>query len=148
MDSGGNVYVADTNNNRIQKFTSNGTFTTALGSRGSGNGQFFSPRGVAVDSGGNVYVVDSGNSRIQQFTSNGTFTTAFGTRGSLNGQFVAPNGVAVDSGGDVYVADTNNNRVQVFTPNATAVPEPTSTLGLLLLGGMGVASRFKKQKNG
>src|SRR5690606_23858166 len=74
-DSGGNVYVADTNNNRIQKFTSTGTYLTQWGTPGTGNGQFNSPYGVATDSGGNVYVADTNNNRIQKFTSTGTYLT-------------------------------------------------------------------------
>src|SRR3989304_4859767 len=53
VDSGGNIYVADTVNNRIQKFDSNGNFLLSFGSFGSGDGQFNSPFGVEVDSGGN-----------------------------------------------------------------------------------------------
>ena len=63
----GNVYVLDTNNNRIQKFTSEGQFVSKWGSVGEGDGEFFSPMGVAVGSDGSVYVADSGNDRIQKF---------------------------------------------------------------------------------
>jgi DNA-binding beta-propeller fold protein YncE len=54
-DATGNVYVADYNNHRIQKFTSAGTYVTQWGSRGSGNGQFTYPHGVATDA---LYVVN------------------------------------------------------------------------------------------
>jgi DNA-binding beta-propeller fold protein YncE len=68
--SGNNVYVADTSNNRIQKFDSNGTFITKWGNTGSEDGQFVFPLGVAVDSSGNnVYVADTSNNRIQVFSS-------------------------------------------------------------------------------
>ena len=77
IDSSGNLYVADKNNNRIQKFNSSGGFITKWGSPGSGDGQFISPLGVAIDSSGNVYVADSGNNCIQKF---GDTTT--GTEGS------------------------------------------------------------------
>src|SRR5829696_8973941 len=66
-DAQGNVYVADRNNNRIQKFNASGGFITKWGSAGSGDGQFISPLGVAIDSSGYVYVADSGNNRIQKF---------------------------------------------------------------------------------
>jgi DNA-binding beta-propeller fold protein YncE len=115
VDSSGNVYVADTGNNRIQKFTSAGAFITQWGSYGSGNGQFDWPAGVAVDSTGNVYVADTLNIRIQKFTSAGAFITQWGGSGTGNGQFNTPYGVAVDSSGNVYVADTLNNRIQKFT---------------------------------
>ena len=66
-DANGNVYVADTNNNRIQKFDPSGTFVAAWGTSGSGNGQFAGPTGVAADASGNVYVADQSNNRIQKF---------------------------------------------------------------------------------
>ena len=67
IDSANNVYVVDAGNNRIQKFSNNGTFITTWGSYGTGNGQFISPAGIAIDSANNVYVVDAGNNRIQIF---------------------------------------------------------------------------------
>ena len=65
-DSSGNVYVADLDNNRIQKFDASGTFLTTWGSLGSGNGQFARATGVATDGSGNVYVADA-EPRIQKF---------------------------------------------------------------------------------
>jgi len=76
VDGSGYVYVADTSNNRIQKFDGGGTFITAWGSFGSGNGQFNRPFGMATDGNSHVYVVDSSNYRIQNFDSNGGFLTA------------------------------------------------------------------------
>jgi tripartite motif-containing protein 71 len=67
VDSSGNVYVSDLHNNRIQKFTSDGTFITKWGTEGSGNGQFRYPWGVALDSSGRVYLADDHNYRIQVF---------------------------------------------------------------------------------
>ena len=69
VDASGNVYVADMVNDRIQKFTSEGTFLAKWGSQGNGDGQFRIPSGVAVDASGNVYVADSDNDRIQVFAS-------------------------------------------------------------------------------
>jgi DNA-binding beta-propeller fold protein YncE len=121
VDSVGNVYVADTANNRIQKFDDQGTFLLKWGSAGSGAGQFTSPNGVAVDSTGNVYVVDSANHRIQKFTSSGGFITAWGSQGTGTGQLDQPFGVAVDSQDNVYVTDTGNDRVQKFSPSGAFV---------------------------
>ena len=68
--SSGNVYVADTINNRIQVFSSNGTFISVLGRDGGASGILRSPEGIAVDSSsGNVYVADTGNNRISVFSS-------------------------------------------------------------------------------
>jgi DNA-binding beta-propeller fold protein YncE len=68
FDSAGNAYITDTNNHRIQKFSSDGKFITKWGSKGSGDGELLGPEGIDVDSYGKVYVVDSGNSHIQVFT--------------------------------------------------------------------------------
>jgi sugar lactone lactonase YvrE len=116
VDSSGNVYVADSGNQRIQKFNSSGEFITKWGTFGSGDGQFNYPLRVAVDSSGNVYVADEGNQRIQKFTSNGTFITKWGSGGSGDGQIYSTAGVAVDPfSGNVYVVDRNNNRIQKFS---------------------------------
>ena len=63
----GNVYVADTGNNRIQKFDSSGTFPAKWGNNGSADGEFYYPHGVASDTTDSIYVADSGNNRIQKF---------------------------------------------------------------------------------
>ena len=68
MDNGNNVYVADLNNNRIEKFAAMATYLTQWGSGGGGSGQFEGPEGVAVDSSGNyVYEGEGGNNRIEVF---------------------------------------------------------------------------------
>jgi aldose sugar dehydrogenase len=115
VDQGGNVYVADTANNRIQVFSSNGTFITKWGRYGTDNGSLRSPEGIAVDQGGNVYVADTANHRIQVFSSNGTFITKWGIYGRSEVGLRFPAGIAVDQGGNVYVADTANNRILAFS---------------------------------
>jgi len=67
VGSEGNIYVADFDNHRIQKFSPKGGYITAFGEAGSGAGQFDRPTDVAIDSNGRVYVVDFGNNRIQVF---------------------------------------------------------------------------------
>ena len=117
-DNAGNVFVVDSYNDRVQKFTSAGVYVTQWGSYGAGNGQFNSgPAGLAVDAAGNVYVVDQGNYRIQKFSSTGVYQLQWGSPvlGSGNGQFNYPTGVATDAAGNVYVADSGNNRIQKFT---------------------------------
>jgi hypothetical protein len=113
-DASGNVYVADTGNDRIQKFTSAGAFLTEWGTFGSDEGQFHHPSDVATDASGNVYVVDAGNDRIQKFTSDGTFLTKWGSNGSGEDEFHLPMGIATDSHDDVHVADYHNQRIQKF----------------------------------
>jgi len=123
LDSSVNVYVADSLNNRIQKFTSTGTYTAQWGTAGTGNGQFNNPTGIAVDSSNNVYVVDRGNNRVQKFSSTGVYIAQWGAAGAGNGQFSSPRHCTVDSAGNVYVADTANNRIQKFTSTGTYVTQ-------------------------
>ena len=78
VDHQGNVFVADSRNDRVQVFGPDGSFIIKWGSTGSQNGQFWLPSGIAVDNKGYVYVADCGNDRIQKFTSNGVFVTAWG----------------------------------------------------------------------
>ena len=123
VDQKGNVYVADTANNRIQVFSSNGTFISKWGQYGNlGNNSFNSPEGIAVDQKGNVYVADTANNKIKVFSSNGTFISTWGRYGSGAGMLKFPEDVAIDpSSGSVYVADTANNRIQVFSSNGTFI---------------------------
>jgi sugar lactone lactonase YvrE len=113
-DLEGNVWVADSGGNRIQKFDSKGQYLTKFGSEGSSNGQFLYPYGVATDPEGNVWVADTGNHRVQEFNSKGEFISSFGSEGTGNGQFLYPHGVATDPEGNVWVADNYNNRIQKF----------------------------------
>jgi tripartite motif-containing protein 71 len=69
VDSTGNVWVADRNNARIQKFDKNGNFLLKFGSLGAEEGQFVDPEHLAIDSNGYVYVSDRGNNNIQVFKS-------------------------------------------------------------------------------
>ena len=108
------VWIADTGNDRVQKFNSKGEYLSKFGTEGSENGQFQEPTGIAVDSEGNVWIADTGNDRVQKFNSKGEYLSKFGTEGSESGQFQEPTGIAVDSEGGIYIADTGNDRVQEF----------------------------------
>ena len=121
VDSSGNLYVADTFNNRIQKFDAHGKFITKWGSMGTDEGEFMEPYGIAVDSSGNLYVADTFNNRIQKFDAHGKFITKWGSKGTGEGDFMEPYCLAVDSGGNVYVADTFNNRIQKFNSNGNYI---------------------------
>jgi len=120
----GSVYVADTWNYRIQKFTADGTFVSMWGFFGGAADApeaFYGPRGLAVDARGRVYVADTGNKRIVIFDRDGKYLTQFGTVGMSLGQLDEPVAVALDSAGNVYVTDTWNQRVQVFTPDTAGL---------------------------
>ena len=120
----GSVYVTDTWNHRIQKFTAEGQPVTLWGQYGqplpedpATRDSFWGPRGVAVDSQGRVYVADTGNKRIVIFDADGNYLSEFGTTGFDPGQFDEPVGVAVGDDGMVYVTDTWNQRIQTFIPS-------------------------------
>ena len=66
VDSNGNVYVADTDNKLVKKFSSDGTFLTKYGVLKNEDGQFYAPSGVALDGYGNIFVADMGNHRVQK----------------------------------------------------------------------------------
>lgn len=116
----GSVYVTDTWNYRIQKFTADGEFITMWGHFGQDQqaDSLYGPRGIGVDSQSRVYVTDTGNKRVVVFSGDGEPLTTFGSYGMDPGQFDEPVGIALDSAGNVYVADTWNQRVQVFSPQS------------------------------
>lgn len=123
----GDLYVADTGQHRIIRFTRSGS-VSSWGSEGSGDGELNRPTGIAVDAAGAVYVADTMNHRIQKFSATGGFITSWGTHGSGLGQFDMPVDVAVARiGGQelVYVADSNNHRV---ARSDTAGNHPTQLL--------------------
>ena len=111
VDSLDNIYVTDFMNDRVQKFNSSGIFITAWGTTGSANGQFNSPRAIAVDASDRVYVSDA-NNRIQIFDTAGTYLGTWGASGRGDGQLIDAMGIAFDAGGNLYVSEFGNNRVQ------------------------------------
>jgi streptogramin lyase len=105
------VYVSDTANSRIQRFTLDGAQPTVWGGPGSGNGGFSNPRGLSVTASA-LYVADNDNRRVVMLALDGRFRKAIGSFGHGPGQFADPYDVAVDArSGDVFVADDNNNRI-------------------------------------
>jgi sugar lactone lactonase YvrE len=129
-DSSGNVYVADSDSNKIRKITAGGVVSTLAGSGAGGSADgpgdvatFSEPSGVAVDSSGNVFVADTDSHKIRKITPGGVVTTfaGSGAPGSADGTgaaatFAYPFGVAVDSSKNVYVADSGNNKIRKITP--------------------------------
>lgn len=143
LDSGGNIFVADTANGTIRKITTPaGVVTTIAGQAGSpgardGTGtaaSFLYPVGIAADASGNVFVADYGNNTIRLISAAGVVkTVAGGLRGDDDGagqvaRFADPTGVAVDSLGTLYVADSSNNLIRRgLAPGAASFSaQPTS----------------------
>ncbi len=102
----GDVYVADKDNHRVQKFDSSGNYLLQWGSAGTGNGQFDYPSAVTVDSNQNVYVTDRNLSRVQKFDANGVYISQWSTTGTL--------AITSDTNNELYVPDHNNHLVYKF----------------------------------
>jgi trimeric autotransporter adhesin len=140
VDASGNIYIADTANNRILMVTkSTGIITSVAGDGSSGyssvgdgglatSARLHNPRGVAIDASGNIYIADTNNHRIRMVTkSTGIITTVAGNRtvgfsgdGGLatSATLFYPTGVFVDASGNIYIADTFNNRIRMVTESA------------------------------
>lgn len=114
---GTHVYVALTSGTIPKLLCSTGALAATLGSSGSGDGQFSTPRGIAYSAvTGNLYVSDVGNTRVQEITTAGVYVRKWGSSGTGDGQFQSPRGVAVHpTTGNVFVGDAGRDDVQEFT---------------------------------
>ena len=127
VDGQGNFWVADTGNDRLQKYSLEGSLLQVLGKSGSGEGEFNSPSGVAVSPKGNICVADTGNRRIQVFSPKGVFLGAFGKGGKLPGQFSEIVDIAVDAFENIYIVDRGNDRVVKTDSNGSLLWEAGKT---------------------
>jgi tetratricopeptide (TPR) repeat protein len=114
VDAEQRLYIADTQNHRVQKLASDGSFLLSWGGSGSGKGEFLGPSDIALDREGRVFVVDTQNHRVQVFASDGQYLWEIGKAGRGPAEFDSPRGIATDDQGHIYVADTGNGRVQIF----------------------------------
>lgn len=114
----GSVYVTDTWNSRVEKFSKDGEPIKAWGVFGLADtpGALYGPRGITVDNKGRVFVADTGNKRIVIYNGDGDVLGQFGKEGYEAGQFSEPVDVKLDSLGNAYVTDTWNQRIQMLSP--------------------------------
>jgi uncharacterized protein (TIGR03437 family) len=163
LDSSGNVYVTDSGNQVIRKFTAGGNISTIAGSyiianqitgtpiggyqpdNGvAANAWLNNPFGVAVDAAGNVYFADTGNNIIRKV--NGTsISTVAGVQSFIGGSadtgtalqahLNGPRGIAIDASGTLYIADTNNNKVLKLSGGALTTVAGTGAGGFSGDGG-------------
>ncbi|MCB4792555.1 MAG: carboxypeptidase regulatory-like domain-containing protein [Elusimicrobia bacterium] len=162
VDISGNVYIADSGNQRIRKINASGIITTIAGT-GTADysrdgviailAQLNSPSGAAVDASGNVYIADYGNHRIRKVNTSGIISTIAGTGtagyagdggsavfAKLNG----PSGVTVDSSGNLYIADNGNHRIRkVNTSGIISTIAGTGAAGYSGDGGSAVLARLR-----
>lgn len=115
VDGDGDVFVADEDNERVQKFTARGAFLLAIGPGLPDTLAFSRPAGLACSRDGKLYVADWGNNRVEVFsTATGEFVQQWGTYGSGPGEFDRPSAIGVDYTGRIYVGDLGVGRIQVF----------------------------------
>ncbi|MBV6509295.1 MAG: Serine/threonine-protein kinase PknD [Acidimicrobiales bacterium] len=157
VSDGGDLYIADTGNNRIRRVRADGVIETYAGSGGSGyvgdgssarDAEFAAPSGLAVEPSGDLYIADTGNNVVRVVDAGGVVTTVAGRGESgdtgdgapaVDALLDAPEGVATDGDGNVYVADTGNNRVRVISPDGViAAFAGTGTAGFEGDGGPAV----------
>jgi trimeric autotransporter adhesin len=154
VDASGNVYIADTGNNRIRMVTkSTGIITTVAGDgtegysgfKGDGgqakSARMFYPDAVAVDASGNIYIADKWNSRVRMVTkSTGIISTVAGdgTDGysgdggpATSGRLNNPAGIGTDASGNIYIADTDSHRIRLVTKSTGII---TTVAGTGILG--------------
>ncbi len=119
----GQVYVSDTFNHRIQRFSSTGTFQAKWGYRGRGTGDAMDyPRGIAVDpQDRTVWLNNTRSANIKHYTPSGDFLGDFGTQGAGNDQFYYSRGITVGSDGRVYVPDSGNRRLKVMSKTGALI---------------------------
>ena len=115
VDGSGNVYIADTDNNRVLKETlSAGSYTQSIVADAASGGLYV-PYAVAVDGSGNVYIADTGNGRVLMETLSASGYTQSIVADAASGGLDYPERVAVDGSGNVYIADSGNSRVLMET---------------------------------
>jgi len=116
IDDNGFIYISDSENNRIQKFSEFGELFSKWDSGGSKETALQTPMHITSD-GTNIYVTEYGSDRVQKFSPEEKSLMAFGKGDNKNGALDAPSGVAVDEGGNVYVTGFYNSSVKKYSPN-------------------------------
>jgi uncharacterized protein (TIGR03437 family) len=143
-DTTGNLYIADTNHNRVIRVDSAGNIHTIAGTGSAGDDtsslpQLQGPTGLALDSSGDLYIADTLNHRVRMLTAAGVISTIAGTGTSGFGgdggpassaALSYPCAVVVDPSQDIFIADGGNNRIRVITPDGN----------IATIAGTGVAS--------
>ncbi|HEY2384676.1 MAG TPA: hypothetical protein VGK48_26165, partial [Terriglobia bacterium] len=159
VDSAGNLFIADTNNNRIRKVSTTGVISTVAGTGSAGFGgdggaatgaTFSGPTDVAVDRSGNLFIADSGNNRVRKVNTNGMISTVAGNGSTASSGDGGPataaalcvSGVAADLSGNLFIGDGCNERVRMV--NADGIISTAAGSGTQGFGGDGGPANFAR----
>ncbi|MGQ9607770.1 MAG: peptidyl-alpha-hydroxyglycine alpha-amidating lyase family protein [bacterium] len=119
LDQDKYIFLADSGNHTVKKFTLNGKLLMTLGTEnkpGESGRPFNRPTDVSVSPSGYIYISDGyGNRHVHKFDSNGNLIKSWGGSGDGPGQFALPHGIFAHKNGNIYVADRENHRIQIFT---------------------------------
>lgn len=130
IDVSGNLYIADTGNNKIRKISPTGVVTTVAGTGVGGSvdgdisqASFHGPTDVAIDASGNLYVADISNNKIRKITPSGAVSTfaGSGVEGSIDGIGVLatlhhPSSITIDTSGNLYVSEWGSHKIRKISP--------------------------------
>ena len=158
VDASGNVYVADSGNNRVRVISPSGSIATIAG---NGNAAFAGdggaatsaalnfPAGLATDPGGNLYIADSNNGRVRRVNLNGTIATvagggaSFGDGGpATSAQLSGPHGLVFDGNGNLFMADSGNDRIREVAGLGTTAPNSRLTITTASVPGTAVGAAY------
>lgn len=145
VDQSGNVWTADTANNRVVEYDKNGSFVRQVGTAGAGPGQFNGPRGIAIAPDGTVWVADYSNARLEAFTPQGAFVREVKTE--LKGPFA----LAVAQDGSVWVSDIISYKLRHYSATGAylgTAPDSLKTVDGLAIDSFGNiwASEYESNK--
>ncbi|MBT3175677.1 MAG: hypothetical protein HOG03_05240 [Desulfobacula sp.] len=162
-DSSGNLYISDTNNDKIRKVNTSGVISTfagtgSAGSSGDGgaatSAMLNTPRGIYMDSSGNLYIADKGNDKIRKVDTSGDISTIAGTGSSGSSgdggaataaQLDEPKGVFKDTTGNLYIADSNNSKIRkVDTSGDISTIAGTGSSGFSGDGSLATSAQINK----
>ncbi len=153
VDSDGNVFFSDRDNQRIRRFKPGGNITTIAGSGQRGfsgdggkavNAALNTPTGLTTDAAGSLYISDAENSRIRKVTADGNINTVVGSQFAGYGgdggppasaNLAGPNDLAFDSAGNLFIADEFNHRIRAVLATPPAFSASPTSLSFSVSGG-------------
>ena len=117
------IVVTELGNNRVQVFSSDGTYLRSFGRQGDKQGELNNPRGITINETHKIIVADTRNHRVQLFSEQGEYLSQFGGEANLDHQLEHPHGLSLDDKGNIIVADRYNKSIKIFSPDGHYLSE-------------------------